>query len=131
MLQVHYCPRGLHISWPWSGPQHAVYIQSRFFPLDKPGHGCLLLYLVYLFFGKALPTGRESVYTMTSRSRHHNSRIATSVARVMYTNAVYFPNNRIYQGDTPALLNYSCVNRVYYAYASIGSDGGVFVSSLP
>lgn len=45
----------------------------------------------------------------------------------MYTNAVYFPNNRVYQGDSPAMLNYSCVNRVYYAYASIGPDGGVFV----
>lgn len=46
----------------------------------------------------------------------------------MYTNAVYFPNHRIYQGDTPGMLNYSCINHVYYAYASISVDGGVFVS---
>ena len=46
----------------------------------------------------------------------------------MYTNAVYFPNSRIYQGDTPGMLNYSCINRVYYAYANVGPDGGVFVS---
>lgn len=46
----------------------------------------------------------------------------------MYTNAVYFPNNRIYQGDTPGMLNYSCINHVYYAYASVAPDGGVFVS---
>jgi len=46
----------------------------------------------------------------------------------MYTNAVYFPNSRIYQGDTPGMLNYSCINRVYYAYASVAPDGGVFVS---
>ncbi|KAG8421954.1 hypothetical protein J3458_003784 [Metarhizium acridum] len=26
------------------------------------------------------------------------------------------------------MLNYSCVNRVYYAYASVGPDGGVFLS---
>lgn len=48
----------------------------------------------------------------------------------MYTNAVYFPSSRVYQGDTPASLNYSCINRVYYAYASIGADGSVFVSPL-
>lgn len=63
---------------------------------------------------------------MSSSSR--KSRLATSVARVMYTNAVYFPNSRIYQGDTPGMLNYSCINHVYYAYASVSLDGGVFVS---
>jgi chitinase len=47
---------------------------------------------------------------------------------VMFTNAVYFPNYRIYQGDTPGMLNYSCINHVYYAYASVSADGGVFVS---
>lgn len=51
------------------------------------------------------------------------------MANVMYTNAVYFPNYRIYQGDTPGMLNYSCINHVYYAYASVAQDGGVFVSS--
>ncbi|GJN70505.1 hypothetical protein PLICBS_004563 [Purpureocillium lilacinum] len=60
---------------------------------------------------------------MSSSSRSHRSRHATSVARVMYTNAVYFPNSRIYQGDTPGMLNYSCINRVYYAYASVAPDG--------
>ena len=55
-------------------------------------------------------------------------RIAASAANVMYMNAVYFPNQRIYQGDTPGMLNYSCINHVYYAYAGVSPDGGVFVS---
>ncbi|PTB65983.1 glycoside hydrolase family 18 protein, partial [Trichoderma citrinoviride] len=55
------------------------------------------------------------------------SRMATSVARVMYTNAVYFPSSRIYQGDSPGMLNYSCINHVYYAYASVTADGNVFL----
>jgi hypothetical protein len=50
------------------------------------------------------------------------------MSKVMFTNAVYFPNHRIYQGDTPGMLNYSCINHVYYAYASVTADGGVFVS---
>lgn len=43
-------------------------------------------------------------------------------------NAVYFPNSRIYNGDTPGQLNYSYINHVYYAYAGVSLDGGVFVS---
>lgn len=46
----------------------------------------------------------------------------------MYTNAVYFPNERIYQGDTPGAMNYGCINHVYYAFANVSPDGGVFVS---
>ncbi len=48
----------------------------------------------------------------------------------MYTNAVYWPNHRLYNGDTPGALNYGCINRVYYAYATVTADGGVFVSTL-
>ncbi|KAL2255265.1 hypothetical protein VTK26DRAFT_3721 [Humicola hyalothermophila] len=51
-----------------------------------------------------------------------------SAAHVMYTNAVYWPNNRVYDGDTPGQLNYGCINRVYYAFATVMSDGGVFLS---
>ncbi|KAG6021459.1 hypothetical protein E4U41_002480 [Claviceps citrina] len=65
---------------------------------------------------------------MSSHSHAERSRIASSVARVMYINAVYFPNSRVYRGDSPGMLNYSCINRVYYAYASVGPDGGVFLS---
>jgi hypothetical protein len=48
----------------------------------------------------------------------------------MYTNAVYWPNYRVYNGDTPGQLNYGCINRVYYAYANVTADGGVFVCRL-
>ncbi|KAJ4169303.1 hypothetical protein NW754_016337 [Fusarium falciforme] len=61
-------------------------------------------------------------------SSSRKSRIASSMSNVMFTNAVYFPNYRIYQGDTPGMLNYSCINHVYYAYASVSADGGVFLS---
>jgi len=51
-----------------------------------------------------------------------------SAANVMYTNAIYWPNHRVYNGDTPGTLNYGCINRVYYAYANVAADGSVFVS---
>ncbi|KAF4467854.1 chitinase [Fusarium albosuccineum] len=61
-------------------------------------------------------------------SQSRKSRIASSMSNIMYTNAIYFPNYRIYQGDTPGVLNYSCINHVYYAYASVLADGGVLLS---
>ncbi|KXX80181.1 Endochitinase B1 [Madurella mycetomatis] len=51
-----------------------------------------------------------------------------SASSVMYTNAVYWPNHRIYNGDTPGALNYGCINRLYYAFATVAVDGGVFLS---
>lgn len=45
----------------------------------------------------------------------------------MYTNAVYFHNGHIARGETPAKLDYACINLVYYAYASIAPDGIVNV----
>ena len=65
---------------------------------------------------------------MSSSSSSSRKARMSSVANVMYTNAVYFPNYRIYQGDTPGAMNYGCINLVYYAFASVGADGGVFVS---
>lgn len=56
-------------------------------------------------------------------------KLSASMANVSYTNAVYFPNDRIYKGDTPGQLNYGCVNQVYYAYAAVSPDGSVFVSA--
>ncbi|KAH7321341.1 family 18 glycoside hydrolase [Stachybotrys elegans] len=67
-------------------------------------------------------------HSSSSNAASRRSRLAQSVASVMYTNAVYFPNSRIYQGDTPGMINYSCVNHVYYAYANVSADGGVFLS---
>ncbi|KAK4136599.1 glycoside hydrolase family 18 protein [Trichocladium antarcticum] len=52
----------------------------------------------------------------------------TSASHVLYTNAVYWPNFRVYNGDTPGQLNYGCINRVYYAFANVTMDGGVFLS---
>lgn len=63
-------------------------------------------------------------------SSSRRSRLA-SASNVMYTNAVYWPNSRLYQGDTPGALNYGCINRVYYAFANVTADGGVFVSCWP
>jgi len=58
------------------------------------------------------------------------SRMA-SASNVLYTNAVYWPNYRVYKGDTPGALNYNCINRVYYAHANVSADGAVFVSLAP
>ncbi|KAI2604035.1 glycoside hydrolase family 18 protein [Hypoxylon fragiforme] len=55
-------------------------------------------------------------------------RRAASISNVMYTNAVYFPNYKIYSGATPGMMNYSCVNHVYYAFAHVAADGTVFLS---
>lgn len=49
---------------------------------------------------------------------------------IMWTNAVYYPSYRVYRGDTPKRLNYSCISHVFYAFAGVGPDGGVFVSGL-
>lgn len=65
---------------------------------------------------------------MSPSSSSHKSRMAASVANLMFTNAVYFPNQKIYEGYTPGGLNYKCINHIYYAFATVGIDGGVFVS---
>jgi chitinase len=54
-----------------------------------------------------------------------------TASSVMSVNSVYFPAAKIYDGYTPAKVNYACVNIVYYAFASINpSDGLVFVSGF-
>ncbi|KAH6657155.1 family 18 glycoside hydrolase [Truncatella angustata] len=55
-------------------------------------------------------------------------RMASSVANVMFTNAVYFPNYKIYSGASPGMMNYSCISHVFYAFASVAADGSVFLS---
>ena len=65
---------------------------------------------------------------MSSSSRKTARMVSAS--SVMYTNAVYWPNYRLYQGDTPGALNYGCINHVYYAFANVMADGGVFVSEV-
>ncbi|OAA62694.1 chitinase 18-3 [Niveomyces insectorum RCEF 264] len=51
-----------------------------------------------------------------------------SKSNIMFTNAVYFPNHSVYAGHTPAQLNYSCINLVYYAFAMVTADGHVLLS---
>ena len=56
--------------------------------------------------------------------------VAASVSSIMrYKNAVYYPNYRVYRGDSPALLNYNCISHVFYAFAHVSADGGIMVSS--
>lgn len=65
---------------------------------------------------------------MSSSKSKSRRRMATSVSNVMFTNAVYFPNLKIYNGATPGMLNYGCISHVFYAFASVAADGSVFVS---
>lgn len=65
----------------------------------------------------------------SSTSSPGRTRKASSVSHVYYANAVYFPNQKIYSGETPGALNFSCINTVYYCFASVALDGGVFVST--
>lgn len=64
---------------------------------------------------------------MSRYSSSHKSRMAASVANVMFANAVYFPNRKIYEEYTPGGMNYKCINHVYYAFATVGLDGIVYV----
>ncbi|PQK17814.1 hypothetical protein BB8028_0009g00180 [Beauveria bassiana] len=45
------------------------------------------------------------------------------LGQVMYMNAVYYHNGHIIRDETPATLDYGCINLVYYAYASVAPDG--------
>lgn len=63
---------------------------------------------------------------MSSSSSRRRKTASTS--SVMFNNAVYFPNFKIYNGATPGMMNYSCINHVYYAFANVAADGSVFVS---
>ncbi|KAI1392957.1 glycoside hydrolase family 18 protein [Hypoxylon trugodes] len=63
-----------------------------------------------------------------SSSSSSRRRKTSSTSNVMFTNAVYFPNYKIYSGATPGMMNYSCINHVYYAFANVAADGSVFLS---
>lgn len=47
-----------------------------------------------------------------------------------FKNAVYYPNWRVYRGDTPATLNLSNISHVFYAFAHVGTDGSVNLSDV-
>lgn len=56
------------------------------------------------------------------------STVDTVITKFTHKNAVYYPNWRVYRGETPATLNYSCISHVFYAFAHVNVDGSVFVS---
>ncbi|RYP68671.1 hypothetical protein DL771_006541 [Monosporascus sp. 5C6A] len=64
----------------------------------------------------------------SSLSSSARRRIRTSASNVMYTNAVYFPNQKIYENFTPGMMDYGCINHVYYAFANVLADGAVLLS---
>ncbi|RYP45299.1 hypothetical protein DL768_008339 [Monosporascus sp. mg162] len=64
----------------------------------------------------------------SSLSPSAHRRIGTSASNVMYTNAIYFPNQKIYENFTPGMMDYGCVNHVYYAFANVSEDGSVLLS---
>ncbi|RYP93237.1 hypothetical protein DL770_000612 [Monosporascus sp. CRB-9-2] len=64
----------------------------------------------------------------SSLSPSAHKRIGTSASNVMYTNAIYFPNKKIHENFTPGMMDYGCVNHVYYAFAKVLRDGTVLLS---
>jgi chitinase len=53
--------------------------------------------------------------------------LEASISDLTRKNAVYYPNYRVYRDETPATLNYNCISHVFYAFAHVSPDGGVFV----
>lgn len=56
--------------------------------------------------------------------------VEASILELTRKNAVYYPNYRVYRDETPATLNYNCISHVFYAFAHVSPDGGVFVGPL-
>ncbi|KAG9235413.1 chitinase [Amylocarpus encephaloides] len=54
--------------------------------------------------------------------------IDASMSSLTRKNAVYYPNYRVYRGETPATLNYNCISHVFYAFANVASNGIVSLS---
>ena len=44
-----------------------------------------------------------------------------------YSNTVYYPNYRVYEGKTPASFNVEYISNLLYAFASVSADGTVFL----
>ncbi|KAH8813061.1 glycoside hydrolase [Xylogone sp. PMI_703] len=57
------------------------------------------------------------------------SSAASNTSTILYTNAVYYANYRIRQGEsqTPASLNYDCISHVFYAFATVSTDGSILL----
>jgi hypothetical protein len=67
---------------------------------------------------------------VTALRRPSQPSVDASLLDLTRKNAVYYPNYRVYRGETPATLNYNCISHVFYAFAHVSPDGGVFVSNL-
>ncbi|CZS95424.1 probable chitinase 1 precursor [Rhynchosporium agropyri] len=81
------------------------------------------------FFGPVPPpipyASRSQLNTPRRPSRPS---LDASLASLTRKNAVYYPNYRCYRGETPATLNYNCISHVFYAFAHLSADGGIFLS---
>jgi chitinase len=82
------------------------------------------------YYGPVPPIPRGPQPQLGQPRRPSQPSIAESVSNIMLKNAVYYPNYRVYRGETPASLNYNCISHVFYAFAHVSPDGGIFVSPL-
>ncbi|PMD20929.1 glycoside hydrolase family 18 protein [Hyaloscypha hepaticicola] len=65
---------------------------------------------------------------MNAPRRPSQPSLEASISDLTRKNAVYYPNYRVYRDETPASLNYNCISHVFYAFAHVSPDGGVFLS---
>lgn len=81
----------------------------------------------YYGAGPSVPYG--SYPQLGQGRRPSQPSIAESISNIMFKNAVYYPNYRVYRGETPASMNYNCISHVFYAFANVAPDGNIFVST--
>ncbi|PSS08652.1 glycoside hydrolase family 18 protein [Amorphotheca resinae ATCC 22711] len=74
------------------------------------------------------PIPWDSRFQWTQPRRPSQPAVAESISNLMFKNAVYYPNYRVYRGETPASMNYNCISHVFYAFAHLSPDGGIFLS---
>jgi chitinase len=75
------------------------------------------------------PIPWNSTSQFNQQLRPSRPAVAESISNIMLKNAVYYPNYRVYRGETPATLNYNCISHVFYAFAHVSPDGDIFVGS--
>jgi len=77
------------------------------------------------YFGPAPPSVPFSARPPASAPRRPPHVPSSDITR---KNAIYYPNYRVYRSETPAALNYSCIDHVFYAFAQVNRDGEVVLS---
>lgn len=80
------------------------------------------------YYGPTPPIPFGSGPGMNSPRRPSQPSVEASISDLTRKNAVYYPNYRVYRGETPATLNYNCISHVFYAFAHVSADGGVYLS---